>query len=537
VKRLDVPFNIKILDPKDERMKNLRPVTALDIFDNSGVNFHPDGLFSAMIFGKVGEDARAARFSYINTKALIFHPAYFGALIGHKRLYMDIVSGKGYALWDDKEKDFVPSDPINGKTGFNFFLSQWKEIRFTPTNSPEKQEAQKLIQNYKHVAMTDKVMVVPAAMRDLIVGDDGRTEEDEINKIYRKLLAISNTIPGDGRAPDRDISDAARFKLQMTFNEIHDSLTGLIDGKRKLVLGKWASRHVADGTRNVISPLDEAIVELGDPGNIGPNHTVYGLYQAIRACRPVAIFEFKNNFLSKINSGQGSPVRLVNKKTLKSEQVGLKSDDWDKWFSDEGIDKLFTLFQNQAMRHQEVMQGNHYLALIYKGDDGNVRLLHDIDDLPEHLDRTKVTPVTYAELIYLSVIKKLSTLPLFVTRYPVASLGSIYPSIAYIKTTTTSEKRWVLDDNWERFGEVVMSFPIRGEAFINTLCPNMIRLAMLNADFDGDTSSANALYTDESIAEVHNLLKKKIAYVDPSGRLIASAVVATSEHVCFNLTR
>jgi hypothetical protein len=252
----------------------------------------------------------------------------------------------------------------------------------------------------------------------------------------------------------------------------------------------------------------------------------------------VAIFEFKNNFLSKVHNGPGSPVKLVNKNTFKQENVQLKPDDWDKFFSDEGIDKLFSLFQNVEMRHKPAMVGNHYLALVYRGPDQTVRLLQDIGELPDNLDKNNVSPATYAELIYLSVVKKLSTLPLFVTRYPVASLGSIYPSIGYIKTTTNSEKRWVLNDNWERVeDDYVMSFPIRGEAFINTICPNMIRLALLNADFDGDTSSANALYTDEGVKEVNDLFKKKIAYVDPKGRLIASAVVDTAKLVCFNLTR
>ena len=537
MKPINVPFNIKVLDPKDERLKTMRPVTALAAFDNTGINFDPDGLFSTVIFGKVGEEARAEKFSYINIKANVFHPAYFRALIGNKHLYMDIVSGKGYALWDDKAKDFEASDPINGKTGFNFFLAHWKDIVFAPTVSPEKIEAQKLIVNYKHVAMTDKVMVVPASMRDMEIGDDGRSEEDEINKLYRKLLMVANTIPGEGRAPGRDVSDAARFRLQMTFLEIYDSLENLISGKRKLILGKWASRHISDGTRNVISPLDEGIIQLGDPGNIGPNHTVLGLYQAIRAARPVAIFEFKNNFLNKVHSGPQTPVRLINTTTFKSEPVSLKPDDWDKWFSDEGIDKLFTLFQNVEMRHKYAIIGKHYLALIYKGKNGDVRLMHDISELPAEYDKTLVTPATYCELIYLSVIKKLNTLPMFVTRYPVASLGSIYPSISYIKTTTNSEKRFVLDENWQRTEEIVHAFPIYGEAFINTLCPNMIRLALLNADFDGDTSSANALYTDEGIAEIHALLKKKIAYVDPKGRLIASAVVDTAKLVAFNLTR
>lgn len=516
----------------------MRPVTALDIFDNSGVNFHPDGLHSTVIFGKVGDVMRNEKFSFIELKTDVFHPVVYKALIGNKRLYSDLVSGKGYALWDDKEKDFVPSDPINGKTGFNYFLKYWKEIVLPETSSPERMEAHKVINNYKHRALTHRCVVVPAAMRELEVGEDGRSEEDEINKLYRRLIAISNTIPGGGKASDRDVSDAARYKLQMTFIEVYDSLQALIDGKRKLILNKWASRNVSDGTRNVISPLDEAITMLGDPGNISANHSVMGLYQALRAARPVSIFEFKNNFLNSLHSGPGSPATLINKKTLKAEPVSMKSTEWDRWFSDEGVDKLFTLFQNVELRHSVIEVSGHYLALIYKGPDKTVRILRDISELPEGLDRNLVTPATYCELIYLCVQKRLNTLPCFVTRYPVASMGSIYPSISYIKTTTNGEKRYVLDENWERSEDnYVMAFPIPGEAFINTLCPNMIRLALLNADFDGDTSSANVMYTEESIKEVNSLLRKKSAYIDPKGRLIASAMVDTAELVCFNMTR
>lgn len=55
--------------------------------------------------------------------------------------------------------------------------------------------------------------------------------------------------------------------------------------------------------------------------------------------------------------------------------------------------------------------------------------------------------------------------------------------------------------------------------------------------YDGDVGSANVMYTEESRKEVMALLDKKLAYVDPSGRLIASAAIATAELVCFNLTR
>ena len=538
MKSLEIPFNLKLLDPKDERFKLVRQVTALDIFDSSGVNFHPDGLFSSITFGKTGEEERANRFAFIGTKAQIFHPKYYDALVESKRLYADIVAGKAYAIWDDKIKDFVQSDPMNGDTGYNFFLKHWKDIAIPETNSPERISKNKLIEAYRHVALTDRVLVMPAGMRDIETTDDGRVQEDEINGMYRKLMSISNTISDEAKTRQSVVNDAARWKLQQTFNEIYYTVNTIIEGKKKFVLQKWSSRAIVDGTRNVISPLDEGTVVLGAPGNIGPNHTVMGLFQALRASLRISIYEMKNGFLSTINNGPGNPVRLINPKTLHQESVAMKPGDYDKWFSEEGIDKLFSLYQSEEMRHKHVMLHGYYMALIYKGPDGTVRLMHDIDDLPEGFDKKYVSPATYTEIIYLSVIKRISSLPVFVTRYPIAGLGSIYPSFCYIRTTAVSERRWVLDDNWERHeGDFVTSFPIMGESFHNTLSPNAIRLAGLGADFDGDMSSANVIETDEAIAEVKALFKKRLAYVDSSGRLIASANVDTAKLVVFNMSR
>jgi hypothetical protein len=59
----------------------------------------------------------------------------------------------------------------------------------------------------------------------------------------------------------------------------------------------------------------------------------------------------------------------------------------------------------------------------------------------------------------------------------------------------------------------------------------------LNTTFDGDTASANFVYTDEAIAEIHALLNSKAAYVDPRGGLHASSDVDTFALVLRNLTR
>jgi hypothetical protein len=68
------PFNLDLLIVKDEDVKHIRPVTVLDTMEGKTKNFHPDGLFSTEIFGKVGNEIRNRQFSFINLKATIFHP-------------------------------------------------------------------------------------------------------------------------------------------------------------------------------------------------------------------------------------------------------------------------------------------------------------------------------------------------------------------------------------------------------------------------------------------------------------------------------
>jgi hypothetical protein len=54
--------------------------------------------------------------------------------------------------------------------------------------------------------------------------------------------------------------------------------------------------------------------------------------------------------------------------------------------------------------------------------------------------------------------------------------------------------------------------------------------------FDGDTSSFNSVMTDEGVEEVTKFLRRKEAWVDPRGGMIASANVDTVALVLKNMT-
>lgn len=58
----------------------------------------------------------------------------------------------------------------------------------------------------------------------------------------------------------------------------------------------------------------------------------------------------------------------------------------------------------------------------------------------------------------------------------------------------------------------------------------------LDNRFDGDTASANALYSDDAVKEIQDYFKTKRAYVGTNGQFINSFNTDTISFMLFNLT-
>lgn len=535
---LDIPFNISILELTPDKLRGIKPVRALDNFDESRRNFHEDGLYSSSIFGRVGDEIRDYRFSYIDIKVEIFHPILFKSLVQLKSLYGEIMAGREFAIWNDEAKDFERSTALAGETGYHFFVQHWKEIQHNKTESDLREQYILLLDKFKEKALTSKIVVLPAGLRDLEFNDSGRPEENEINPLYRKLLSISNIISEASIKQNPEIINSARWALQTTFNEIYDIFTRIVKGKKKLVLGKWASRKVFNGTRNVITSMDTSLPFLGDPESVTFNSTIVGMYQFMKAALPITKFHLRNGFLSKVFISKDIPVRLVNPKTLRAEDVNVPPEYFDRWTSDDGLDKVIETFREESLRHKPVMVNNYYIGLMYKGPDGTFKIIQDIEDIPEDRDKANVTPLTLCELCYCSIYHVANKYPGFVTRYPIANFGSIYPSYTYLKTTNKSEVRRELDDGWVIDTEkpAAREFPLQTSSFMNSLIPHSSRISRLNADFDGDTCSYTVVYSDTALRELENFFNDKRAYLDTNGNIMHSTNIDTVAFVLHNLT-
>lgn len=477
-----LPLNISLLILTPENIKGIKQIKVLDIFESalSSKSFHPEGLFSTEIFGKVGEERRNRLYAYIDLRLEVFHPVIFKSIVELKELYGKIMSGTAYAKFNEETKDFDATSMMDGDTGYEFFVKHFPKMKFEERDSTSREFAIKLINKNRSSCLLDKFLVMPAGLRDFTISPNGKPEEDEINNLYRRILSTANVIGQHGNKNDITTLDSTRYSLQLAINALYSYIVSLLEGKHKLIQSWWTSRKIFRSTRNVITSNVPRTNQLFDELTVGPNDTVVGLYQSMMAIFPVAV-NLIRGIASEIFTGPNTPANLINQKTFERETVSIDPVHYDEWMTQEGLEQTFGRFESEPLRQEVIEVEGRYLALVY--NDGKVvRICHGIGELPEGYDKKYLTPMTYAEFFYLAIFQRMKEIPVFVTRYPITGYGSIYPSMVYMKTTTRSQSLVLLNEDWEKTEFIANEFPVKGVPFVNSMSPSIVHLSRLTAD-------------------------------------------------------
>ncbi len=510
-----------LLNVNKKYVGSLPQVTSVDTFMGMTKNFHPEGIYSTELYGPVGSTERDENFAYIDVKIPIISPVVCRALFELKKLYQEICSGTRYAVWDAKKKDFEPATPTDpgADTGFTFFLSHYDELKPSRNDSSRRDKTLDFFEKFRDIALSRYVLTLPAGLRDLIIDGDS-DQEEEIGTYYRKLITLARAIPDRG-APTR-LTDPARWKLQQTFNDIYMYFFDFMNGKKGYNRAKVTSRKIVNGTRNVISSFKSGSVKMDGVDAIRPTDTVVGLYQGLKALLPVAQHHIRNKYIAGALAGDGN-MYGVNKKTLKREFMEIDSEVYDMFSTDEGVEKLINKFTDHDARHAPVMiDKDHYLALIYQ-DEKTFKVFYDIGELPEGMDKSKVTGLSLSELLYLSGYHVWNDYFLFVTRYPVTGQGSTYSSTIRLETTASSLVKYERGDGWEAVEDpsrAAISFPRKDiDEFVTSMAPHPTRINGLGADFDGDTSSGNAAMSQEALEENRKIMNSKHYWFNADGSM------------------
>lgn len=514
-------FNIDILILNDENTRYVREVKSPMIFEVGSTLFHPEGLFSTQIFGPVGSKIRNQKEAYIDLRLPIIHPLVYETIISLSNKYAKIIEGRNYAVFDKSIGDFELTDGKEGDTGYTFFVSNLDHIRYKENDSEERSFKLKLVKKYGNTkSMMSKWLVIPAGLRDYTEDEKGQPSEDEINSIYRKLLSTASMIRNT-RIPDSDLRllDPIRLNLQRGVNELYNYLKSLLDGKHKFIQGKFTSRTVQYGTRNVITPIPAKITDLTKHNNITTNHTVVGLYQYIKAIAPITMNRVLTLFINKVLTHDTDNAYLINPKTMKTELVQVQVKKRDEWLSMDGLNDIMNKLQYEDVIKEPVVIDKYYLFMLR--DTGNsITIYKHTSDIPDDVNPKELRPITYIELFYLAIYDVKDKYPGFFTRYPVAGLGGIYPTKLYVKTTTVGRE---VEYRYNTEHKMVNEYPILDEAITRSMSPATNKLARLGADFDGDMCSLSVLFTEESIKEINKYLDSKEAYITPSNEIINSS--------------
>lgn len=531
------PTNFTLLDPRKVPWQLMQPVTVADTFEGQTSNLNDDGLYSTAIFGRVGTDERDKTESYIDVTLPIFNPTYFKALIQLKALYGEIIKSKAYAIWDPTEKDFIKSNILEGDTGYAFFMSHFYELDPKQNESFKRKQKIDLVELFKDSALSNKIIVMPAGIRDIEITPTGAVAENEINDLYRKLIFRSKSLNVKNVDLSDPVYDNIRWGLQESFNNIADFLFKMQEGKRGFMQRRMSRRSIFGATRNVITSRKVSVENCDNNVTGDPNSTIIGLYQALLGFNLIAIHELSNGFLNNVfTSGMGI-AKLVDTKTLKSTYVDVTSTVVDKFTSSDGLTSLFNGYGSPNLRNRDIRIAGHYLGLVY--DDGrNVMLLHDIDDLPSHLSKKNVRPVTYTQFFYMQCVKSIEKKMLQVTRYPITGIGSIYPSRVFVMpTNSTSGERILLDIDGSPM-DTYNYFPTytKNPSYFDGMSIANIRLGLAGGDFDGDALSANSIMAEDSIAEVEALFGKRDFYISGAGDFLYDPVQEPHEFLLRSLT-
>lgn len=480
----DKLFNVDFLTIKPEQLRDMQEVTSLAIYESNSKVYDPKGLFSETIFGQRDTALRFIKPGYIDLKMNILHPFAYKILIGLDPIFDKVASGKVKASFNNELKTLV-EDP-KGETGFEFFMRTLPKIEFDTRNTKSRSVSIEVVKKaIRPENLIRYFYVLPAGMRDIEEDSKGRPTQDEINDIYSKMIMAVNGIRNNTIREDKLAQfDPYRYRVQLIAMDIFFYIKNLIDGKRGFMQSKWASRGIMDGTRNVLTALPNVVSDLKDPNKISFNDTTVGLYQFVKSILPLAIFNVNKYFIFGVATPASNNVTVIDSKTMKTTFKSVSSKDKEAWTTAQGLNNIFNKLKQDVIKNDYAKMANDYIALVEdKGKE--IYVIKDTNNIPPGVNVSKLRPITYGELIYISVAKVSKEAKSTVTRYPVINLGSIYPSGVYLKSTVIGRRVKVYIDN-----EIMdlPEYPVDGEKFMGSISASTSHLGKLGADYDGDSA-------------------------------------------------
>jgi len=270
--------------------KGIRPVTSSDYFVRPG-DFHPEGIFSEIIFGPLESKERKTTFSFIELYCQVVHPTAYQLLTRlDKKIEQFLSTEESFSL---DSKGALQIDP-EGVTGIKEFIKLFPTIKFRGERPDREKYIEKLKEAYKDNTLFISIMpVIPVSQRDIYQDEHGMWKYDPLNeqyiKIIRRAIQVKST-PKTG-----PLFDLMNYEVQKIVIEHDKYIRKLIQKKSGLIRSQMLGKRSDFTGRAVITPGPTLKVnEVGLPFKL-----------AIPLFEPFIIYRiFNTNMLDKEKLGK-----------------------------------------------------------------------------------------------------------------------------------------------------------------------------------------------------------------------------------------
>lgn len=504
-------FFIDILDIEQTIKDYAIPeITTSTLYSSNSSEPHPDGLLSYRIFGNPGTPTRKYAYGYINLNSKFVHPKIYASLINFKReIFRDLINGVGnFTVEKGEVKRVVGVDnQLNVKkgekvgTGIEFLYNIWDELDFKPRpdDAQQTKETRAFLSIItKKDVFVDKWLVIPAFYRDV---DLGMNKRNEYNTFYIKLIELASVIKVNSVMFAMFSTSDAHKKIQTILNEIYnlfviEKLGGTKGFIQNNVMGKtsdYAARMVISAANYNFKNASETEVSF--------THSAIPLYVILKTFLPFVAYEIRKFFKNFIGPNNYIWVYDEQRKERTRHEI---DPNYLEMLSIKNLQKRIEIY-SKSRNHRlfpvtiKVTDRKDEIPLLFFNGE---RLLNSeevygesvIDlDSPENVKKF-IRPFNWTELFYMISYEVCKNRVGYITRYPIESHNSMYPSFINIipcakyKSFNLNGKDYPRFPDFREFdNQDPRKIPITK---LNAMFPDTLRLhpaylSQLGADFDG----------------------------------------------------
>lgn len=519
-------LEVELLQSVDDFIKknpSTGRVTSPIFFQGIGKAPNPEGLLSNQIFGLTKEE-RAGIWGYIDLNDYFIHPLIYKKLIHMDAKFRAIVHGT-------KKFNISPSGELvedeNGKTGLTWFKKNFSSIKIKTTDSSKRDDRIKFIKDNQNAMFMNKLLVLPPYYRDVNTEQGGKVAIGEINELYASVLISVNALR-ETMDYGFDTTDSIKGNIQETILAIYDWFAGnnneALDGatglSKKLghIRRAGMSKTTDFGARLVLSAPELKVESVNDL-MVTHEYCALPLSAACVNFKPYVIYHVKKFFENEFTPG--TQIEVIRKDgTVEWHSV----KDASIAFSDERIEEeLHKFVHGYANRliPVEIPLENTNIKVYYKFKGRSTNPGDTAADQVNSPGASKLTSrkMTWCDVFYIAACEAVKDKVILITRYPVDSLYSQFPSKINISTTNETEQVFY-NGTLYKFYPKIRPEDIGSDTsnkFVDTLRFFNAYGGRMLADYDGDQTSTKAPYTVESIEELSDFMYSKLMYIGLGG--------------------